>query len=42
MRKGVLCFLKQNKNILLFQTAFDEGLFWNGISGVIEKDEEPT
>jgi len=38
-RKGILCFLKKDNQILLIKVDFGDKLVWNGISGFIDEKE---
>lgn len=39
MRKGILCFIKQNGKVLLILVDYGNQVVWNGVSGFIEEGE---
>jgi 8-oxo-dGTP diphosphatase len=38
-REGILCFLKQNNDVLLILVDYGNKVVWNGVSGYIDPNE---
>ena len=42
MKRGVLCFLKDKRKVLLLKVDYGDRVVWNGLSGYIDDGEDST